>query len=63
MHVTVYLTGKHTLEVENFDEASALDLKEAFEERRPTLTLDMDGATVVVNTDHVIRIDFETGTP
>lgn len=59
MTVTVRLADGGTLHIEDFDSESALDLREALA-TEPFLTFDMDGATVVVNRDQVVRIDFET---
>lgn len=62
MKVTVYLSDGAELEIADFDEASALDLRESLNVREADwLTFDMDGATVLVNRAHVVRIDFETG--
>jgi hypothetical protein len=62
MRVSVYLSDDSALDIENFDEETALDLRESLSDPDATwLTFDMDGATVVVNRAHVVRIDFETG--
>lgn len=61
MEIFVRLADKGSLHIEDFDAESALDLRESLESGEQWLTFDMDGATVLVNTAHVVRIDFETG--
>lgn len=61
MHLTVYLSDGGKLDIADFDQASALDLKADLESGAGFLTFDMDGATVFVNPIHVVRIDVETG--
>lgn len=60
MRVKIYLSDGGHLTIEDFDPESALDLRDEIKAQR-FLTFDMDGATVLVNRDHVVRIDFETG--
>ena len=60
MKVTCYLSDGGTLDFENFDAESALDLRAAVDDEQKFLVFDMDGATVLVNRDHVVRIDMET---
>lgn len=61
MKVTLYTAdGKH-LEIKNMPSSDAMDLREDLEGlRRGFLTLDMDGATVCVNREHIVRVDMET---
>ncbi len=60
MGVTVYLTDGGVLNIATFDADTVLDLREALDSDA-WLTFDMDGATVMVNRDHIARIDIETG--
>ncbi len=61
MRVKVYLADGGTLDVKDFASDTALDLRAAVDEGQPWLTLEMDGATVLINTSQIARIDFETG--
>lgn len=62
MKAAIYLSDGGVLDFEDFDEGSALDLREALADTSGTfLTFDMDGSTVFVHRDHIVRIDFETG--
>lgn len=58
MKVTVFLSDGGQLVIAEFDEASALDLKAELGGGN-FLTFDMDGSTVVVNPQHVVRVDFD----
>lgn len=62
MRFTVYLSDGGTLDVQKGEVESMLDLRDALDnDGGPKfLTFDMDGATVVVNRDHIVRIDIET---
>ncbi|RLV56050.1 hypothetical protein D9V41_09180 [Aeromicrobium phragmitis] len=59
MRVKVYLADGGTLEVNDFDEGSALDLRNAVECGESWLTFEMDDATVLVSARQVVRIDFD----
>jgi hypothetical protein len=62
MRLTVYLSDGGQLDVQKVEVESMLDLREVLEDDRPQfLTFDMDGATIVVNRDHIVRLDIETG--
>lgn len=63
MTVTIFLAGGGHLSIQDFDADAALDLRSELSSEHPLpfLTFDMDGATVLVNRDHIVRIDFETG--
>ena len=58
MRVTVHLSDGATLDIEDFDADTALDLTEGLEDQR-FLTFEMDAATVLVNRDHIVRLDIE----
>lgn len=57
MRLTIYLSDGGELDIADFDAATALDLRDGLVE--PFLTFDMDGSTVLVNRDHIVRIDFD----
>lgn len=61
MKITLYLTdGKH-LEIKNMPDGDVMDLRNDLEGlRRGYMTLDMDGATVLVNREQIVRVDMET---
>lgn len=59
MKVSVYLSDDGQLDFEDFGQESALDLRSSLNDGAPWLTFDMDGATVIVNAAHVVRIDFD----
>lgn len=63
MQVTVYLSDGGTLDISDMEPATALDLRSELNAEHPIrfLTFDLDGATVLVAREHVIRIDLETG--
>lgn len=63
MHVTVYLRrGGGRLDIADMPDGDALDLKRDLtrDGARDPITLEMDGATVLVNRRHIVRVDFET---
>lgn len=61
MKVTVYLSDGGSLDAD-FDAESVMDLRDDVANGSERfLTFDLDGATVVVNRDHIVRVDFETG--
>lgn len=57
MRVCIYLSDGGVLQFADFDAETALDLREEFADSA-ALTFDMDGNTVLVNRDHIVRIDF-----
>jgi hypothetical protein len=59
MRLTVYLSDNGILDVADFDAASVLDLREELNTSGAFLTFEMDGATVLVARDHIVRIDVE----
>jgi hypothetical protein len=58
MKVTVYLSDGGQLSVGDFDMDSALDMVAELP-NEPFAKFEMDGATVVVNTAHIVRIDID----
>lgn len=62
MRTTIYLSDGGTLKIADLDDGSALELRADLDHGESRfLALDMDGATVLVNRDHVVRVDLETG--
>lgn len=61
MRVKVFLSDGGTLSIDDFDQSSALDLRSSIDLGDKWLTFEMDGDTVIVATNRVIRIDFEGG--
>lgn len=59
MKASVYLSDGAVLDFEDFEDDTALDLRAALDDGARFLTFDMDGATVLVNADHLVRVDYE----
>lgn len=60
MRVKLFLADGGELEMDHVDADSVLELqKEIREGDDPFLTFDMDGATVLVARQHLVRIDFD----
>lgn len=60
MKLVVYTSDGGELAIQDFDSESAMDLVESLrdsEDRFHTFDLG-DGATVLVNVDHVVRVDL-----
>lgn len=59
MRVKVYLADGGEVEVKDFEQSSALALREALDDGESWLTLALDDDTTVINAAHVVRIDFD----
>lgn len=61
MKLAVILSDGSALVIEDFDADTAFGLAEELRVGTlPFLTLEMDEATVLVNRNHIMRIDMET---
>ena len=58
MKVSIYLSDGGRLNFKDFDMESAMDMVADLPEKR-FATFEMDNATVVVNTAHIVRIDID----
>lgn len=58
MKVKIYLSDGGELSIGDFDKNSALDMVTELPDE-PFAKFEMDGATVVVNTAHIVRIDID----
>lgn len=62
MRVSVHLSDGGYLDFDDFDPETALDLRATLEDGTERfLAFDMDGATVLVQASHIVRVDLETG--
>ena len=60
MRLTVCTSDGNDFEIADFDANSALDLKRALnEDGEQFLTLDMDGATVLINRAHIVSVEVD----
>lgn len=58
MKVTIFLSDGGQLNIDDFDAESAMDLAAMLPEQQ-FHTFEMDGATVIVNRDHIVRVDLD----
>lgn len=61
MKLVIYTTDQGEVEVEDFDQSTAMDFLEALKSGYDQfLTLELDEhATVLINREHVVRVDIE----
>ena len=59
MKLTIHLSDDSKLEWEDFDADSLFELRDEMADQQ-LLTFEMDQATVIVNRDHIVRMDVES---